>query len=127
MAKATRLRDFTGHQQAEFFEADAIGGQFPDQAALIDHEDAIAESEKLFELSRNQKDRLVEIALFQYRLHHELARANVDASRQLIDEQEIGITRKFPGDHEFLLVAAGKALDRRVNAVRSNVELMDQV
>jgi hypothetical protein len=67
MAKATRLRDFTGHQQAEFFEADAIGGQFPDQAALIDHEDAIAESEKLFELSRNQKDRLIEIALFQYR------------------------------------------------------------
>jgi hypothetical protein len=126
LTKALSLVDFAGHQEAEFFEAAAIGGQFPDEAALIDHEDAIAEGKKLFELSRNQQDRLIEIALFQHRLHRELTRADVDASRQLIDEQEIGITRKFPGDYEFLLVAAGKALNRRVNAVCSNVELMDQ-
>ncbi len=30
LAKAMRLGDFAGHQEAEFFETAAIGRQFPD-------------------------------------------------------------------------------------------------
>ena len=36
------------------------------------------------------------------------------------------MARQLPGDDEFLLVAAGEALDRRVNAVCPHVELLDQ-
>ena len=36
----------------------------------------------------------------------ELHRADIDAARELIDEDEIGIARQLPRDDELLLVAA---------------------
>ena len=81
-------------------------------------DDPVGEPEDLLDLVRDQQDRdaargqvddqLVEVAL----------RADVDAARRIVGEEDGGLGEQRAGEHQLLLVAAGQGRGRRLEGAR---------
>ena len=92
----------------DLFLVEIVAGQLADQAALAHHQDAAAHAEQLFQLGRDDDagesiahqvvDEAVDLA----------ARADVDAARRFVQDQDLGRCVQPLGQVDLLLVAAAQ-------------------
>ena len=93
--------------------------------ARVHHSDAIGEREDLVEIERDEQDRTSGVARFDETRLNDRRRADVDAARRLVGEDEARIVCEGASDDDLLLVAAGQRPDTRVDGARPHVEAFD--
>src|SRR5436309_12612774 len=84
------------------------GGHHYCELATVHHRDAVGEREHFVELGADEQNGQALRERIEQLLVDELYRANVDAAGRLRCEQHGAVAAHFPGDHHFLLIAAGK-------------------
>src|SRR4051794_1428591 len=103
--KSGRRPRAAGHEDPDLLLA-RRRRQLTDDPALEDHEDAVGERAHLFGLERDEQDPAALVALGDQPLVHELDRADVQAARRLMGEQQLRIGLDLARDADLLLVAA---------------------
>src|SRR5207248_326694 len=98
------------------------GGHHYCELATVHHRDAIGQREHFVELGADEQNGLALRARIEQLLVDELYRANIDAAGRLRREQHGEVAAHFPGDHHFLLIAAGKGARCEERVRRPNVE-----
>src|SRR3984957_6282502 len=103
---------------------------FAGDAALAHRHDAIRHRENFRKLRRNDDDRDALLRHVDEEIVDLDFRANVDASRRFVDDENPGPQRQPARQHDLLLIAAGELTRRLVRARHSNrqelTELVDQ-
>src|SRR5436190_20882382 len=90
------------HQQADAFSLSGGGVELADHAAAVDHDDPIGKLEHLVEVRRHEQHRRARVPLGDRAPVDELAAADVDAARRLIEDEE-SIAAELSRDDELLL------------------------
>ena len=130
---AARVRAFgrqrlPGHQEGrdDVFLGHLVAGQLADDAAAREHQDAVADAGELQRVGGIDDaagavghlgaDRAVDVE----------AGAGIDALRRLVDQHDVGAIGEAAGQHRLLLVAAGEAADRLLQARRHDAVFAHQ-
>src|ERR687898_283333 len=115
------------HVEPELGAADLAVLELAGDAALIEHQDTVAEVQNLVQLEGEQQDPLAGVAGGDELLVDELDGADVEAARRLDGEQDVRITVQLAGDDQLLLVAAGEGAGDGVGRRGADVELLHQL
>src|SRR3954464_2979363 len=112
-----------GHQESELLLR-CVGCDLADDPPLVDHEDAVRERPDLLGLQRHEEDPAPGVALGDEPPMHELDRADVEAARGLMGDQEPGVGRDLTRDADLLLVAARQRRRERRIVAATDVVLL---
>ena len=112
----------TPHQQTQLGPRHRAAEEIADDAALAEHQDAVAEVHHLVEIEGDEEDAAALVALGDELLVDELDRADVEAAGRLDGKQSVWLAMQLAGDDQFLLVSAGERAGGSVRGGRANVE-----
>src|SRR5215213_9829697 len=110
------------HQQTQLCSRHRTAEEIADDAALTEHQNAVAEVHHLVEIERDEEDAAALVALGDELLVDELNRSNVEATGRLHGQERVWLAMQLAGDDQFLLVSSGERPGRRVRGGSANVE-----
>ena len=118
------FRTLTGHHQSQYFSR-CVRRDDADDAAPVEHHDAVRERGDLVELGGDHEDRGPGVAARDDLLVDELDRPHVHAAGRLGGHEQRDVAGELAGDHDLLLVASGQLRGQRRDARCADVVLLD--
>src|SRR5919204_3398447 len=116
-----------GHVEPELAHGRLRAGELGDDAAVVDHPDAVGERQDLLQVGGDQQHRQALVAGGHQLLPDELGGADVEAPGRVGGDQQLGAAGELARQHQLLLVAAGEGVGRRGDARRLDPEGAYQV
>ena len=92
--------------------------------SAVHHDDPVAHAQDFRQLGRNHQDGHAAAGQLAHQAMDFGFGADVDALRRLVENQQLGLGGQPAGDRHFLLVAAGKVADRRIERRRLDRQLL---
>src|SRR2546429_6794553 len=111
-----------GHHQPDPLPLDRVALQHADDAAAVDHGEAVGQRQDLVQLRRHQQHGQAVVPALHDLPVDELDRAHVDAARRLARDQHRGPPVQLPRHDHLLLVASGQRPERLARALCADVE-----
>ena len=99
------------HQEADALLVGVLLGKLGEDPSLEHHQHAVGERQDLAELGRDEQDGAAAVALGDELLVDILGRADVEAARRLLGDQERRLVREFARHDDLLQVAARERAD----------------
>ena len=97
------------------------------EPALPHDEHAVGHAEHLGQLAADHQDRQAARRLLAEQAVHLGLRPDVDATRRLVDDEQLGLGREPLGEHDLLLVAAAQPLHALLEPGVLELELLGPV
>src|SRR5215217_4559352 len=116
----------TSHQQTQLGPRHRAAEEIADDAALTEHQNAVAEVHHLVEIEGDEEDAAAPVTLGNELLVDELNRSNVEATGRLHGQERVWLAMQLAGDDQFLLVSSGERPGGCVRGRSANVERAHQ-
>src|SRR5215217_7536696 len=112
----------TSHQQTQLGPRHRAAEEIADDAALTEHQNAVAEVHHLVEIEGDEEDAAALVTLRDELLVDELDRSHVEAAGRLDGKEGVWLAMQLAGDDQFLLVSPRERAGRCVRAGSAHVE-----
>src|SRR5215211_5412505 len=112
----------TPHQQTQLGPCHRAVEEIANDAALTEHQNAVAEVHHLVKIEGDEEDAAALVALGDELLVDELDRSHVEAAGRLHGKEGVRLAMQLAGDDQFLLVSSGKRPGRSVRGGSANVK-----
>src|SRR5215208_1942093 len=112
----------TSHQQTQLGPRHRAAEEIADDAAVTEHQNAVAEVHHLVEIEGDEEDAATLVTLGDELLVDELDRSDVEAAGRLDGKEGVWLAMQLAGDDQLLLVSSGERPGGRVRGGRANVK-----
>ena len=102
-------------------------GDLADLAPVAQHRDPVADRDQFVELGRRHQQRQALLAQLADQRHDLRVRADVDAARRLVENEDARVGDQRARQHDLLLVAARQLADRLVGVGRGDRQRLDHL
>src|ERR1700733_13193526 len=119
-----------GHHRHQDLLRRVVAGDLAGHASLAHRHDSVRDGENLRQFGRDDDDRDAGLGHLDQEIVHFDLRADVDAARRFVDDEDLRPQRQPARQHDLLLIAAGKEPGLLVGAGHADrqelTELIDQ-